>query len=242
MHNLTIYGNYGALLSLGPQAPWWVDNASLFLTPFMTRQSEVGAKYEHGILLTAALFHMRQPFFYPKVISGPDAFCSSGGSGDLCFESEGHETHNGLELNAQGKATNWVQLSASATAMHATSEDTGTQAFDNKQVINVPRVHTAVFADILMPRARGLHLMPGWNYTSRKEATRDDQASVGAYNLFNLGARFSPGGEDGHITLRMYADNILNKRYWKDTGASYGDTFIHQGAPATVRLSAHYTF
>ena len=74
----------------------------------------------------------------------------------------------------------------------------------------------------------GLHLMPGWSYTSRKEATRDDAVSVPGYNLFNLGARYTPGGEQGHMTLRLYADNIFNKRYWKDTGASYGDTFIHR--------------
>jgi len=84
--------------------------------------------------------------------------------------------------------------------------------------------------------------MPGWSVTSRKQATRDDAVSVGGYNLFNLGARYSPGGEAGHLTFHLYADNILNKRYWKDTGASYGDTFIHQGAPTTVRLSAHYNF
>jgi iron complex outermembrane receptor protein len=84
--------------------------------------------------------------------------------------------------------------------------------------------------------------MPGWSYTSRKEATRDDIVSVGGYNLFNIGARYTPRGESGHLTLRLYADNLLDKRYWKDTGASYGDTFIHQGAPATVRLSAHYAF
>ena len=66
--------------------------------------------------------------------------------------------------------------------------------------------------------------------------------SVGGYSLFNVGARWSPGGDEGHLTLRLYADNVLNKRYWKDTGANYGDTFIHQGAPATVRLAAHYTF
>ncbi len=178
-----------------------------------------------------------------------DSFCPSnlltGGAvmpGDLCFESEGHETHDGIELNAQGKAANWIQLSASATAMRAVSSDTGTPAFDNKQVINVPRFHTAFFADVLVPHARGLHVMPGWSYTSRKEATRDDLVSVGGYNLFNLGARYTPGGESGRMTFRLYADNILDKRYWKDTGASYGDTFIHQGAPTTVRLSAHYTF
>ncbi len=242
LHNLTLYGNYGSLLSLGPQAPWWVDNASVFLTPFMTRQSEIGAKYERTILLTADVFRMRQPFFYPKVIAGPDAFCSTGNAGDLCFESEGHETHDGVELNAQGKAATWMQLSASATAMRAVSNNTGTPAFDDKQVINVPRFHTAVFADILLPHARGLRLMPGWSYTSRKQATRDDTVSVGGYNLFNLGARYSPLGENGRLTLHMYADNILNRRYWKDTGASYGDTFIHQGAPTTVRLSAHYNF
>jgi iron complex outermembrane receptor protein len=208
----------------------------------MTRQSELGAKYERAILLTADVFRMRQPFFYPKVIAGPDAFCSTGSAGDLCFESQGHETHDGLELNAQGKAATWMQLSASATAMRAVSNDTGTPAFEDKQVINVPRFHSAFFADILLPHAHGLRLMPGWSYTSRKQATRDDTVSVGGYNLFNLGARYSPGGENGRLTLHMYADNILDKRYWKDTGASYGDTFIHQGAPTTVKLSAHYNF
>ena len=242
--HLMLYGNYGVLLSLGPQAPFWTANGSQFLEPFNTRQAETGAKYEIGqrALLTAALFHMRAPFFYPRELNAPDSFCPDGNPGDLCFESQGHETHNGVELSAQGRLANWVQLNASAMAVSAISSDTGTPDFDNKQVINVPRWHTALFADVLVPHAHGLHLMPGWSYTSRKEATRDDLVSVGGYNLFNLGARYTPGGENGRITFRVYADNILDKRYWKDTGASLGDTFIHLGAPTTVRLSAHYTF
>ena len=242
---LTVYANYGVLLSLGPQAPWWVDNANLFLDPYLTRQVEIGAKYapSQRILLTAAFFRMRAPFFYPKVIPAADVYCTGAvNPGDLCFESEGRETHNGVELNAQGNAASWLQLSASAAAIQALSSQTGTPAFDNKQVINVPHLHTTLFADVLLPHARGLHLMPGWSYTGRKEATRDDTVNVSGYNLFNLGARYMPGGENGRLTLRLYADNIFDKRYWKDTGASYGDTFIHLGAPTTVRLSAHYTF
>ncbi len=241
--SLTVYANYGVMLSLGPQAAWWVDNANQFLDPFHTRQAEAGVKYEHGILLTADLFRMRQPFFYPKVIQAADGFCTGNVSaGDLCFEAQGHETHDGVELSAQGKATAWMQVSASAMMMRGVSSATGTPTFDNKQVINVPRVRATVFADIAFPHAHGLHLMPGWSYTSRKEATRDDAVSVAGYNLFNLGARYAPGGADGRLTLRLYADNVLNKRYWKDTGANYGDTFIHLGAPTTVRLSAHFTF
>ncbi len=247
VRDLMLYGNYSVMLSLGPQGPWWVDNANQFLAPYFSREAEIGAKYNPGgrILLSTALFHMRAPFFYPKVIAAPDAFCTANefnAPGDVCFESEGHETHDGIELSAQGKAARWMQLSASLAAMRAISADTGTPAFDNKQVINVPRVRTALFADIALPHAAGVRLMPGWSYTARKEATRDDAVSVSGYNLFNFGARYTPGGEQGRVTFRLFADNITDKRYWKDTGASYGDTFIHLGAPTTVRLSAHYTF
>ncbi len=122
------------------------------------------------------------------------------------------------------------------------SSDTGTPAFNNKQVMNVPHVQADLFADVTVPRVRGLHLMPGCNFASRKQALRDDTVSVPSHNLFNLGARYTPGGEQGRVTFRIFADNVTNKRYWSDTGASYGDTFLWEGAPATVRLSAHYRF
>jgi iron complex outermembrane receptor protein len=249
VENLTLYSNYGVMLSLGPQGPFWTDNASQFLAPFFTRQAEIGVKYEpdQRILLTTALFRMRAPFFYPKVIQAADNFCPAGvfdptASTNICFEQEGRETHDGIELNAEGKASNWLRLNGSAAAMNAVSTNTGTLSFDNKQVINVPHLHTNLFADLTVPRVRGFHLMPGWSYTSRKEATRNDAVSVPSYNLFNLGARYTPGGEQGRVTFHIYADNIANKRYWSDTGASYGDTFVWLGAPPTVRLDAHYTF
>jgi iron complex outermembrane receptor protein len=234
IESLTLYANYGVMLSLGPQAPFWADNGSQFLAPFFTRQSEIGAKYEPGqrILLTGALFQMHAPFFYP----------ASDGEGGFIFVSQGSETHDGIELNAEGKAANWLRLNGSATALKAVSSYTGTISFDKKQVINVPHLHTNLFADITVPHMRGLHLMPGWSYTSRKEATRDDTVSVPSYNLFNLGARYTLGGEQGRVTFHIYADNIANKHYWSDTGASYGDTFVWLGAPPTVRLDAHYTF
>jgi iron complex outermembrane receptor protein len=245
--NLTLYSNYGVLLSLGPQGPFWTDNGSQFLAPFFTRQAEVGAKYEPSgrILLTTAFFHMTAPFFYPKILAAPDSFCPAGNPGDQCFEQEGRETHNGVEVNAAGKAASWLSLNASAAAMNAVSTDTGTPAYDNKLVINVPHFHTNLFSDFAVPRMRGFHLMPGWSYTSRKEATRDDAVSVPSYNLFNFGARYTPGGEQGRVSFHIYANNIANianKRYWSDTGASFGDTFIWLGAPPTIRLSAHYRF
>jgi iron complex outermembrane recepter protein len=231
---LLLYGNYSVALSLGLQAPFWATNSNAFLEPFFTRQVEAGIKYNAGrrILLTTAVYRIRAPFFYPK----PDD------EGNVTFLSEGHETHRGVELSAQGKVTNWLNVTSSTAFLQAVSSGTLTPDFNGKQVINVPRFRTTLFADLDVPHISGLHLLPGWSYTSSKEAARDDSVSVPGYNLFNFGARYTPGGEWSRVTFRIYAENVLNKRYWKDTGASYGDTFLHPGAPTTLRLSAQYSF
>ncbi|MDR3793637.1 MAG: TonB-dependent siderophore receptor [Terracidiphilus sp.] len=241
---VTIYGNYGVLLSLGPQAPWWVSNGSEYLAPFFTRQAEAGIKIAptQRLLVTAAWFRMTTPNFYPRILAKADTTCPTAAAGDQCFESDGREIHNGVELNAEGKATRWLRLTGSLTAMNATGEHTSTASYNGKQIVNQPHLRTAFFADLALPYAHGLHLMPGWSYTGVKQAMRDDSVSVPAYNLFNLGARYTPGCDSGKVSFRLYADNIANKRYWKDTGANYGDLFLHLGAPTTVRLSAHYTF
>jgi len=231
---ILIYGNYSVALSLGLQAPFWATNGNAFLAPYFTRQAEVGVKYQpgHNLLLTAAVFRMRSPFFYPK----------PNGQGNVTFVSEGHETHRGLELSAQGKAMSWLRLTSTAAFLQAISSGTETPDFNGKQVLNVPRFRTSLFADLDVPHITGLHFLPGWSYTARKEATRDASVSVPGYHLLNLGVRYTPQGEWSRVTFRLFAENVLNKRYWKDTGASVGDTFLHLGAPATVRLSMQYNF
>ena len=234
--DVLVYGNYSVALSLGLQAPFWATvNPSAFLPPFFTRQAEAGIKYEPGnrILLTVAVFRMRAPFFYPKV---------SGADGSIDFVADGHETHSGLELSAQGKVKEWLRITGSATLLRAVSVGSTTPDFNGKQVINVPRFRTAWFADIDVPFITGLHLLPGWSYSGAKEATRGDAVSVPGYHLLNIGARYTPSGEWKKVTFRLFAENVLNKRYWKDTGASLGDTFLHLGAPTTVRLSVQYNF
>jgi iron complex outermembrane receptor protein len=208
-------------------------NPNAFLAPFITRQTEVGAKYSptQRILLTTSFYRARAPFFYPKVVST-----------GLDFLSEGHETHRGFDFSAQGEVTSWLRLTASAAGIAAISDDTGTPSFDNKQVLNQPHFRSTLSADIAVPHVPGLGLLPGWSYTGRKAATRDDLVSVPSYNLFNLGVRYTPALEHNHVTFRLYADNVGDKRYWKDTGANYGDTFLHVGAPTTIRLSTQYTF
>src|SRR5271157_1872795 len=167
VQDVLLYGNYSVALSLGPQAPFWANiDPSAFLAAFFTRQVEAGIKYEpgHRILLSAAVYRMRAPFFYPKVVDN---------AGDIDFLSEGHETHRGLELNAQGKVSNWLRLTGSASFLSAISSGSETPVFNDKQVIDVPHFRTSWFADIDVPFVSGLHFLPGWSYSGPKAATRD---------------------------------------------------------------------
>ena len=235
--DVLLYGNYSVALSLGLQAPFWATvNPSAFLPPFFTRQVEAGIKYAPGsrILLTAAVFRMRAPFFYPKVLD-------SGGGID--FVADGHETHTwpGVERTGQGEGVAAAHGECDALARRVFGEQhAGVQRQASDQRAALP--NRPVFADIDVPFITGLHLLPGWSYTGPKEATRDDAVSVPGYNLLNIGARYTPSGEWKKVTFRLFAENVLNKRYWKDTGASFGDTFLHLGAPTTVRLSVQYSF
>ena len=232
LQNLTLYGSYGRSLSLGPQAPFWASNGSVFLDPYFTRQVEVGAKFQASrkLLISTSVFQMRAPYFYTKPTAD-----------GLEFVNEGHELHRGVEVSAQGTVTKWMRLIASAAAISATSVGTGTPQFENKQVINQPKLRAVLSADVVVPFVKGLAVMPGWSFSGRRFATRDDTVSVGGYNLFSAGLRYTPHGES-RVTFRFYADNVTNKPYWKDTGASLGDTFLHVGAPTTIRLSTQFSF
>lgn len=234
--NLMLYTSYAATLSLGPQAPWWAANGSQFLAPYFTRQFEVGAKYQatQRLLLSADVFHMQAPFFYPRVTG--DA------AGDVYFEQQGRETHNGLEVNVQGRAAGWLRLLTSTAVTSAVAHDTGTPEFDGQQVINVPRFRTTAFAEVSLGRLlAGLELLPGWSYTSAKAALRDDAVTVPGYALVNLGVSYTPGGES-RATFRVWVANLANKKYWADTGTNYGDSFLWLGAPRWIRASVHYNF
>jgi iron complex outermembrane receptor protein len=88
----------------------------------------------------------------------------------------------------------------------------------------------------------GLNLQGSWLYSGSKSATRDGSASVPSYHIFNTGLRYQTKMAGHPTTVRLTVDNVFDKRYWKDTGESLGDSYLHLGAPRLARLSVQYDF
>ncbi len=233
--DVSLYGSYSKGLSLGGQAPAWTSNAYTFLAPTVSRQLEAGVRYDWRQALTFSLtaFRLSKPFEYAQ----PDtsAFSST-------FVQQGKQVHTGIELGASGRITPRLQLSASMTALRARQQDTGTTAFDGKQVINVPRFRSALFADYLIPGLDGLAVLGGWSYSGNKQATRDGKVSIPGVHRVDTGLRYATRMGGTRSTFYLMVDNLFDKRYWKDVGESVGDGYLHQGAPRTVRISARFDF
>ena len=233
MANLSLYTSYSKGLSLGGEAPWYASNDGEILAPTVSRQIEAGVKYDwRRISFAAAVFQTRQAYQYAK----PDS------AGDFTYVQQGQQKNTGLELSANGWATERLQIATSVAAIRARVNGSGTPQYEGHQTINVPKLRASVYADYALPWVNGLAVLGGVQYSASKNASRTGNVEVGDYALVNIGSRYTTKVEGYETVFRLSVDNLFDKRYWRDAGEYMGDDYLFQGAPLTARLSASVNF
>lgn len=233
LQNLSLYTRYSKGLSLGGEAAWFTTNAYEILAPTVSRQIEAGIKYDwQRISLAAALFQIRQAYQYSR----------PNDDGTFTFTQQGEQKNTGLELSANGWASQRLQISASVAAIRARVTDSGTPAYEGHQAINVPTLRANLYGDYALPWFDGLALLGGVQYSASKYANRQGEVQTDAYAIFNIGSRYSTRIDGYDTVFRLTVDNLFDKRYWRDAGEYMGDGYVFQGAPLTARLSASINF
>ncbi len=232
---LTGYLSYSESLSLGNEAPYWTSNDGTTLAPLLSRQTEAGVKYawSDALNLQAALYRIRQPYQFAQ----PDNSAAG-----FTFVQQGDEVHTGLELNAAGRLSRNLRLTASINLIRARARGTDTPLYEGHQVVNVPRLRSAVYLDYRLPFTTDLSLLGGWRYASSNVATPNGLTRVPAYHVFDAGLRYVTQWNGHTLTLRLNVDNVFNHFYWRDTGSSGGDSYLFPGAPRLARLTLTYAF
>ena len=227
---LTIYTSYSENLALGAAAPYWSSNGGDILAPLQARQFEAGVKltWSDRLSLQGALYRLRQPYQFAQ----PDDSAAG-----FTFVQQGEEIHSGLELNLAGRVSDDLRLTASFNLIQARAQDTGSPTHEDHQVVNVPRVRAAMYLDYRLPFAPALGLLGGWRYSAENTASPDGLTSVPAYNVFDIGLRYTQPWQGHTLTWRLNVDNVFNQFYWRDTGSSSGDSYLFPGAPRLARLT-----
>ncbi|MFJ4085303.1 TonB-dependent siderophore receptor [Pseudomonas psychrophila] len=233
VQNMTLYTRYSKGLSLGGEAPWFASNAFEILTPTVSRQIEAGIKYDwQRISLSATLFQIRQAYQYSQPQN----------DGSFTFVQQGQQKNTGLELAANGWATERLQVAASVAAIRSRVTGSGTPEYEGHQTINVPTLRASLYGDYALPWVEGLALLGGVQYSGKKYASQLGQTQADAYAIFNIGSRYSTRIDGYDTVFRLTVDNLFDKRYWRDVGEYMGDNYVFQGAPLTARLSASINF
>ncbi|WP_133123164.1 TonB-dependent receptor, partial [Methylobacterium frigidaeris] len=149
--NLSFYGNYIEALEPTGIAPIAAINANEVFPPAVSRQQEIGAKYDFGtVAVTASLFEIEQP----------NAFTDPA---TRRFSVSGLQRNRGVELSVFGEPVPGVRLLGGVTFLDGRLVNTAGRQFDGNVAPGVPDVAFNLYGEVDLPP----WLAPGLTLTGR---------------------------------------------------------------------------
>lgn len=226
---LSVYANYVEGLSQGQTAPSTATNRGEMLAPYVSKQKEVGIKFDAGrVGGSVALFSTTKP----------RAFLNAAN----LFSTSGKDRHQGIELAVQGEATQGLRLLGGLTWLDAKQLTTGAAATDGQRVIGVPKLQANLGAEWDVPGVPGLAVDGRWVHTGASYANATSTLRVPGWNRLDVGARYMTEVQGKLVTLRARIDNLTNRNYWASVGGYPGSGYLVVGAPRTLSLSVSVDF
>lgn len=226
--HVSVYGNYIEALNEGPTAPATALNANEIFAPIVSKQKEVGVKYDFGSFgVTASLFEIEQPSGFTNPAS-------------RLFSADGLQVNQGIELAVFGEPVEGLRLLGGISLIEAELERTAGGLFDGNTVPGVPKVAANLYGEYDLPwLAEGLTATGRVIHTG---ATRYDQANtqrIDDWTRVDLGLRYAFEGAYGKpMELKANVENVFDEAYW----ASSARGFLATGAPRTFLVSASIEF
>jgi len=228
---LSLYANYMEGLSQGKIAPSTAINEDQIFPPFISRQVEVGAKYDLGNLaLTASAFRIRQPAYETNAST-------------RVFGPNGKRENKGVELSVFGEPLKGFRLLGGV--MYIDSELTGTNGgtFDGNRAPATPEYNVNLGAEWDVPSLSGLTLTARGIHSSSQYLDQANSKQIDGWQRFDAGARYAFKVDGKDITLRASVENLLDERYWASAGASDdSEAGLTLSTPRTYLLSASVGF
>lgn len=231
----SLYGNYIESLAKGEKAPLTtptgdaVTNAGQNLKPYVSKQAEVGVKYDNGTIGSSlALFRTEAPRAYVDDSN--------------TFSDGGENLHQGAELSVFGSPSENMRLIAGVTYLNAKQTDTGEASLNGNRVIGTPTLQSNVNLEYDVAAVSGLTLTGDVIHTGARYADMANTLKVDGYTTLDLGARYKTKFADQDVTLKGVVTNVTGEDYWQSVGGLAGYGYLNAGEPTAVKVSATFDF
>ncbi|PBJ07085.1 TonB-dependent receptor [Pseudomonas sp. ACN5] len=228
---LSLYANYMEGLSQGKIAPSTSVNEDEIFPPFISRQVEVGAKYDAGAFaVTTAVFRIKQPAYETNATT-------------RVFGPNGKRENKGVEVNVFGEPLKGFRLVGGVMYIDSELTDTTNGTFDGNRAPATPEYNVSLGGEWDVPNVQGLTLTSRGIYSSSQYLDQSNNKEIDAWTRIDVGARYAFKVEEKNITLRANIENVADKRYWSSAGASDdSEPGLTLATPRTYLLSATVDF
>ena len=228
---LSLYANYMEGLSQGKIAPSTSVNEDEIFPPFISRQVEVGAKYDAGAFaITTAVFRIKQPAYETNATT-------------RVFGPNGKRENKGVEVNVFGEPLKGFRLVGGVMYIDSELTDTTNGTFDGNRAPATPEYNVSLGGEWDVPNVQGLTLTSRGIYSSSQYLDQSNNKEIDAWTRVDVGARYAFKVEEKNITLRANIENVADKRYWSSAGASDdSEPGLTLATPRTYLLSATVDF
>ena len=239
----SVYANYMESLSKGEVAPVTttidnvttpVTNAGQALSPYVTKQTEAGIKYDDGLVGAGlSVFNIDKPR-YTMV--------------DTTFEERGKNVHQGIELNVYGSPAANIRVLGGMSYLDTEQQDTENSATEGKQVIGVPKLQQSLGVEYDVEKVEGLTLTGDIIHTGKRYANDANTLEVDSYTTLDIGGRYTTQWANTPVTLKAMVTNVTDEKYWASVGGyensagNNGSGYLNAGDPRTFKLAATFEF
>jgi iron complex outermembrane receptor protein len=206
-------------------------NAGQALAPVTSRQSEFGIKaQEHALNWQLAYFSIVRP------ATNLDA-CNRLGITPCLGAYDGTDEHRGIEASAQWRDGAW-SLAGGATLLHARREGSVVEPATNGQSpTNVPERILRAQAEYSVAALPGLAVQLDASHEGSRAVLPDASVTLPAWTRLDALLRYDSTVRGTATTWTLGVDNLLDRRYYKESPYQFGHVYLFPGAPRQIRIS-----
>ena len=210
------------------------------LPALKSRQWELGLKSDTGSQRwNATLFNMVRPASGDLLLGGAPA-CEAD---DSCTRIiDGNARHRGLELGG-GRTSGAWSYDASATWIHAERRSSVIDpALNGQRPTNVPTWVLRANISHALATVPGLHLGAHLSHEGRRAVLPDGSLQLPSWTRIDASLRYDTRLQGQPASWTLAVDNLLDRRFFKESPYQYGHVYLFPSAPRTVRLSLQTNF
>ncbi len=228
-----VYASYGEGVEsqVVPNRMTQYSNAGQALPVLKSKQFEVGMKGgDNTFGWQVTYFRIQRP------MTNLDA-CSRLGINPCEGAYDGDAVHRGLEGSSQWRSGPW-QLDGGVTLLNAKRQgSTAEPATNGKRPPNVPNWVLRARAAYAVAAVPGMQMEGAVSHEGRRAVLPDDTIMLGGWTRLDAALRYNTqlGGTKTAWTFGV--ENLLDRRYFRESPYQYGHVYLFTGAPRTFRIA-----